>query len=139
PRCQDYGRIFLADNMVVAPSACTPPSIVDQPADVTTCRSGTASFGVSTDGSPVPSRQWEREDTPGVYVPLLDGPTGHGSTITGARESTLMITDVSEADAARYRCVVANDCGSAASNGALLILCSADFNCDAQANSQDFF
>jgi hypothetical protein len=55
-------------------------------------------------------------------VPLNDGPTGHGSTISGAHASTLTITGARTFDAGSYTCSFANICGAATSSAATLIV-----------------
>jgi hypothetical protein len=51
---------------------------------------------------------------------LSDGPTGHGSTISGAHSGTLKITHARTFDAGSYTCTLANVCGSATSSAANL-------------------
>jgi hypothetical protein len=66
-------------------------------------------------------------------VPLSDGPTGHGSTISGAHASTLSITSPKTFDAGSYTCSFANICGAATSNAATLTVnscCDPDIDND---------
>ncbi len=141
PTCQDYGPIFVADNMSVTPGACTPASVAQQPSPASTCRSGAATFSVRAAGTGPLAYQWQRETTPNsnTFVPLADGPTGTGSIISGATTATLTISGVSTADAVRYRCAIANGCGSVTSDVVRLAVCAADFNCSGAVNSQDIF
>jgi hypothetical protein len=139
PSCQDYGTIFLADNMIVTPSPCMAATVSQQPTPVTACNAGNATFVVAGAGTAPFTYQWQRETAPNSYTALADGPTGTGSVISGASSDTLTISGVSGADAGLYRSIVSNSCGSANSNSAQLAVCAADFNCDGLANSQDFF
>jgi hypothetical protein len=139
PTCQDWGPIFLADNMIVTPSACTGAAVTQQPAPVSICYAGTGTLGVAGDGTGPLAYQWEREVTPGTFVAVSNGLTPGGSVVSGSDAATLVIENASAADAGVYRCVVSNDCGSATSDGAVLSVCTADFNCSGAVNSQDFF
>jgi hypothetical protein len=53
-------------------------------------------------------------------VALNDGPTGHGSTISGAHAATLTITGPRTFDAGSYTCSFSNLCGSVTSSAATL-------------------
>jgi autotransporter-associated beta strand protein len=71
---------------------------------------------------------------------LSDGPTGHGSIISGADSATLTIAPAGADDAGAYRCVVLNGCGSAASSTANVTVseCQGDCNGDGQVDLDDF-
>ncbi|MBL9031921.1 MAG: hypothetical protein JNM80_09465 [Phycisphaerae bacterium] len=58
--------------------------------------------------------QWRKNG-----IPLVDGPTGTGSTIVGAT-GNFGILNVSQADAGVYDCVLSNACGSSTSRSATL-------------------
>jgi trimeric autotransporter adhesin len=62
-------------------------------------------------------------------VPLGNGPTPHGSIISGATTAQLSIASVSSDDAGAYTCSVSNSCGSETSFAATLTIgecCAAD-------------
>ncbi|WP_419185798.1 kelch repeat-containing protein [Rohdeia mirabilis] len=61
--------------------------------------------------------QWEKDG-----VPLVDGPTGTGSTISGAFTDTLVVSGVGASDVGDYRLVATNACGSDTSGAASLSL-----------------
>ncbi len=68
--------------------------------------------------------QWRR-----AGVPLVDGPTGSGSTISGSATPTLTLTGLGASDQASYDVLVTNACGTAASASALLTFCYANCDC----------
>lgn len=70
-------------------------------------------------GAPLELR-WERDG-----VPLDDGPTGHGSTLSGTATDTLVLGSTAPQDAGTYRLVAVNPCGSAESAGIVLTVDSA--------------
>jgi T5SS/PEP-CTERM-associated repeat protein len=85
-----------------------PPTITSQPpSSQTVCAGQTASFSVIA--SFASSYQWY---TNGVNI--VDGPTGHGSTYSGANSATLRISNVSTADAVStssgYYCEIWSPC-----------------------------
>lgn len=80
------------------------------------------------------SLRWSKDG-----VPLSDGPTGHGSTLSGTTASTLTIAAFGSADIGQYRCLVGNACGMVQSVASVVSICFADFNCDGTVNSADFF
>jgi hypothetical protein len=110
------------------------PIITAQPADAQGCRAGFVSFSVSAAAAFPLTYQWRKGATD-----LADGPSGTGSVISGALSENLQIHGCTAADAGSYSCAVTDSCGQTLSNPALLSFCSADFNCDGQVNSQDFF
>ena len=72
---------------------------------------------------------WRRDDQS-----LADGPTIHGSVLSGAATPDLTIANVQQQDAGVYHCVIAHPCGNVVSSTATLTLSaacsSADFNND---------
>lgn len=87
-----------------------------QPQDANVTCTGAASYTVTpASGYENLSYQWHRNG-----VELLDGPTPHGSVVSGATTSTLIITTVGIADAGDYHVVVSNTCGETASDAAQL-------------------
>src|SRR5204863_7046926 len=61
------------------------------------------------------SYQWRHDG-----LALTDGPTGSGSSISGAQSESLSITGLTNHDLGTYDCLVSNSCGSSASNSATL-------------------
>jgi hypothetical protein len=80
------------------------PSITTQPANVTACAGGPATFTIVATGTPAPSYQWQKG---GVDIP-------------GANAAAFTIDPVSSADAGTYRCIVTNACGSVTSSNRTL-------------------
>jgi alpha-tubulin suppressor-like RCC1 family protein len=74
-----------------------PPSISGQPAGLTACSGGTASFTVTASGTPPFTYQWKKD----------------GATV-GTNSPTYSITPVSSSHVGVYTCVVANICGAGA-------------------------
>jgi len=109
--------------------------IAPLPASTFACGNGTATFSVTPVGPGPFSYQWRRAATPEATPELLmnDG------NISGADTASLIVLDLTEADAQLYDVVVTNDCGSVTSTASALAVCTADVNCDAFVNSQDFF
>jgi len=89
---------------------CTAPAITAHPQAQDVCIGGTAIFGVGASGSEPLSHQWQKD-----RADLSEG--GHYSGVTSA---TLTVSSADGDDAADYRCVVTNSCGSATSNEAAL-------------------
>lgn len=79
------------------------PQIINQPASITACTGGEASFSINVDG-PITGFQWLRDGVP----------------ISGANANTLVLTDVSVDDAASYSCEIESDCGFTETNAATL-------------------
>jgi Divergent InlB B-repeat domain len=142
--CQDWGPIFMADNMVVT-RTCAAPVILASPTDESACTNGWATFHCYDDGTLPRTYQWQREAAPGSFVNLPEGSTtpwdgggaGVGATVSGTRTAVMTIAAASGeggslgyVHSVRYRCVVTNPCGTIASAGAKLYVNSADFNND---------
>lgn len=113
------------------------PFIEVQPVARANCQQGAAVVRVVTappaSGASAPSYRWRRNG-----VELLNGPTGTGSTLAGVTTTTLTISDANAQDEATYDCVMTNPCGVTTSDGVLLRLCLADFNCDAFVDGFDY-
>ncbi|MFO0859760.1 MAG: hypothetical protein U0570_04325 [Phycisphaerales bacterium] len=69
---------------------------------------------------------------------VVDGPTGSGSTISGAATPTLTILNAQPSDVGDYTITLANSCGTLTSNPATLRLCTGDLNADALVDDADF-
>ncbi len=113
----------------------TVPYISGQPFDVSTCRGGAASFGVTVAVQGGASYQWMLDG-----APIVDGTTWSGSVISGSQSDMLTIDNAQLADVGSYSCVVSNECapGGVTSAIAMLSICAADFNCDATVDFFDY-
>ncbi len=87
-------------------TALVPPSITTQPAAVTTNAGRNVSFTVVAAGTPSPSFQWRKDNTP----------------IDGATSATLTLANVQTADVGSYHVIVTNPADSVASSAATLTL-----------------
>lgn len=150
----NYFSSILSVYLNVVPTQ-VPLSIVQQPVSATVCPTGFQTFSVGVTG-PSPSYQWQRE-TPagsGRYLDLVNGttsgwdgsPPGVGGVVAGATTPVLTISAaiassrwLSTPHAIRYRAVVTNECGSFYTSPVTLSVCRADFNCDDEVDSRDFF
>jgi hypothetical protein len=97
-------------DLIVNPSTF----VTSSPVSKTRCRGTSVTFYVTATGSNL-TYQWQK----GI-IPLGDGATGNGSTISNSLTSAMTITDVALADAGSYRCVVNGDCGVQNSDPAIL-------------------
>lgn len=89
-----------------------------QPVAQTSTCGGSATFTTGAAlGYGTVSFQWRRNG-----APLVNGPTGTGSTIAGATTPTLTITAISGADIADYTCTLTNSCGAATTSVAQLFV-----------------
>lgn len=92
-------------------------SIGTNPLSTSSCSGAQASFTVAATGGSL-TYQWFKGSTQ-----LNNGPTGTGSTISGATSSTLVITNPGSSDAAtNYNVVVTGTCGSPSSTNATLTI-----------------
>jgi hypothetical protein len=104
-----------------------------QPRDVLTCSGGDPEFflGVTNTLAP-PTYRWSKDG-----VELSDGPTGHGSVISGSSSPLLRVESARAQDEGEYTCRAVNGtCGEVASAPARLTVCVAEFDCN---GSLDFF
>jgi uncharacterized repeat protein (TIGR03803 family) len=86
------------------------PSIDTQPASVARLAGTTATFTVDADGV-LPLRYQWRKDSVNL---------SNGGNISGATSSTLMLNNISQADAGAYSVVITNNFGSVVSSNAIL-------------------
>ncbi len=104
--------------VVVSPTQPALPAFTVHPAHTTNAVGATAVFGpVSATNANPNGYTWKKGSTT-----LSDGPTGNGSTISGASTPTLTIAGISGADAGSYFAVASNNGGSVTSNPAILAL-----------------
>ena len=90
-----------------------PPKILAQPESLAVTNGQPAGFEVAVSGSGPISYRWQRN---GSY--LNDGATGWGSTISGAKTASLVITSTTTNDIGAYRVVVTNSVGKVTSSSA---------------------
>jgi hypothetical protein len=88
----------------------TAPSITSHPQPVTKNKGYDAGFSVTATGTPPFTYQWRK----------------NGNNISGATSQTLVVPNVSLADAANYSVVVTNSHGNATSNNAALTVTDTD-------------
>ncbi len=87
------------------------------PEDEVAFAGSVAGFSVAVNGAAPFVYAWRKDG-----LALADGPTGTGSTISGASTSTLIIAQPGSADVGVYDVVVSNDCGAVQSGSANLTL-----------------
>ncbi|MEZ6233772.1 MAG: GC-type dockerin domain-anchored protein [Phycisphaerales bacterium] len=86
-----------------------------QPQDQPLAVGATTQFEALATGRGLLTYQWRKDGTP-----LADGPTPHGSTISGATTPTLTIANTRPQDAGVYELVATGPCGPATSSPASL-------------------
>ncbi|HEY9510618.1 MAG TPA: LamG-like jellyroll fold domain-containing protein [Verrucomicrobiae bacterium] len=97
-----------------------PPTITTQPAALTTTyEHQTVQISAQAFGTGDLFYQWQR-GSGGVYTDVPAGLNGNGSTISGVNSSSLVISNVSQADAGDYILIVTNSVGQAMSDIATL-------------------
>ncbi|QYM77876.1 immunoglobulin domain-containing protein [Horticoccus luteus] len=94
----DAGSITSAPASVAVTTA-TAPAITTQPVAQSVIAGATVTFSVAASGNPAPAYQWSRNSTP----------------LAGATSATLVLTNVTSADAGLYSVVVTNPGGSVGS------------------------
>ncbi len=96
----------------------------------------TVSLTAAGTGSPPFTYQWRRNGSP-----VVNGPTGSGSTISGATTFNLVIVNSRPTDGGLYSCLVTDPCGTQVSSVGrqLTVTCAADYNHDGSINVQDIF
>lgn len=95
----------------------TCPSFAAQPNSIDAWNGTVAGFSVTVAGGAPITCQWRRNGNN-----LSDGPTGTGSTITGATTTVLTINSPGVTDEGTYDCVATNACGSTTSDPATLTI-----------------
>jgi hypothetical protein len=95
------------------------------PPNRTICPSGPTTLMAFFVADPAPSSyRWHKSG-----IPLNNGPTGSGSTLSGADTPVLTITAAGPADIGQYFCRAVNTCGSADSSTSVLSECYANCDC----------
>jgi len=147
PTCQDWGPIFLADNMLVT-LACGAPTVSQQPASDATCTYGASNFLVVASGTLPINYQWQAELDPGIWTDVIDGDLTHNGhilgTVLGAATDWMQIGNLGQFRADRpslnLRCNLTNTCGSSASAAATLTVFptgTGDANADGVIDGRD--
>ncbi|HZW08052.1 MAG TPA: immunoglobulin domain-containing protein, partial [Phycisphaerales bacterium] len=93
------------------------PTFYDQPDEQTVCDRQDAVFTIAAVSSNAMTYRWKRNN-----VPLVDGPTPHGSTIVGAALPMLRVQQSTYQDEGIYTCTATNTCTAVTSDGARLII-----------------
>ncbi|MBX7106584.1 MAG: immunoglobulin domain-containing protein [Gemmataceae bacterium] len=116
----------------------SPAKILESPYSQGACFGNTVYLSVNASGEGSVSYSWRKGGQA-----LSDGPTPHGSVISGSSTSVLTITNVRPEDMGMapegvYDCHVYNGCGSELSGGATLGECRADLDCSGFVDTDDF-
>ena len=152
--CNATGRTSVSISYLCLGPPCE-PTITQQPASVSTCPSGAATFSVgaaaASGGSPFAYLwQWLPIGVPD-WTNILDGvntdpATGLPAfTGSGSATDTVVVTNTVGASAStqpsrrEVRVVVANPCGSITSSAATWTICPADFDCSGAIGIPDIF
>lgn len=110
------------------------PIVIAPPLDASPCPGGTLRMRVVAAGSGPLTYQWMSETTPGVFVPVTDGPAESGGVVSGATTPTLTKTQMSGQDTTRLVLVVTNACGTSYTTAPISVVvpscsgCPADFD-----------
>jgi hypothetical protein len=80
-----------------------------------------ATFTVGLSGNPPVGGYWLKQVN-GTFVPLIDGPTGYGSIVSGSQTTSLTITNLFTADGTNYQFMATNAIGSSSSPSGMLIV-----------------
>jgi hypothetical protein len=117
---------------ILNPTNCAGPNLTSQPTSASPIHLGSAVFSVAATAGGGPfAYQWRH-----AGLPLTDA-LGH---IYGANTANLTITNADNADAGGYDCVIANGCGTATSDPAMLTIqthCPADLDNGTGAGTPD--
>ncbi len=99
--------------------ASQPPTVTANPASKVAFVGHPVQFTVTADSYVVPTYQWQAGPVGGPYTNLQNG-----GVITGATNSTLILTNATAYDSAEFQVVVSNPAGSATSSPATLTVVS---------------
>lgn len=114
---------------------CSPtgePWIAWQPDDQRILPGASAILASAAADGYVVNFQWYKDGSA-----LSDGPTPHGSVVSGSHEAFLTVLGCRLQDEGHYWCVISNACGTPESRHAQLDVCVADVNSDGFVNGDD--
>lgn len=117
-------------SLIITAASGTFPVLTESPTD--TSATPNALFHAAAAPSNA-ALQWKRNN-----IALANGPTGSGSTISGATTPTLTILNAQPSDVGAYTISLTNSCGTLTSNPAQLRLCTGDLNSDGMVDDADF-
>ncbi|MBK8914243.1 MAG: hypothetical protein IPM64_06510 [Phycisphaerales bacterium] len=92
---------------LTGPIGCVAPFVSVNPANVEFSRCTSFIMNAGGGGTLPLTYQWYKDGNP-----LSDGPTGTGSSITGATTTQLRITLINPTDAGSYYCEITGNCGT---------------------------
>jgi len=137
-----------SDNVAVLLNTTPSPVISQQPASVSTCPYGTATFSITATGTGPFTYQWQWQPAgpTTAWAALSDGINNNTQgtpafDVSGATTPTMNISSISGLGG-NFRCLITNFCGSVTSNEATLTICRcldcpADFNQDSGVDGSD--
>src|SRR6267154_5653699 len=120
--------ILVALVRVADAQLCLPPIISTQPIGVSVCNGGVTTFAIVAVGLNL-NYQWQVDRGSGYTN------CSNGTTYSGALTSVLHVTTAVNMNGNRYRCVVANSCGSLTSGSCILTLLSPNVTISASPSS----
>jgi hypothetical protein len=142
-----------SDTSLCATVTIADPATVTDPASTTACPGSTPVFSVTTGGTAPVGVQWQITDDNAIggWADLSNGTLIRGGqpvfTVAGATSASLQLSDWRQeaydtafaAGSPQFRAMATNTCLNVASNVATLTLCSTDFNCSGNVDSDDLF
>lgn len=120
-----FDKVLSQDQILALLTAASglsnfPPTIVIQPvASTTVFEHQTVQLSAQASGTGTLSYRWER-GVGGAYSPVPNGSTGNGSAFSGGTTPTLVISNISSADAMDYVLTVSNAFGGTISSVATI-------------------
>ncbi|MBI1189992.1 MAG: hypothetical protein GC200_04830 [Tepidisphaera sp.] len=93
-------------------------NITQQPQSASLITGDSYAFVIAANADRAISYQWTRDGSP-----VGDGPTGNGSTLSGATSPTLNLTNAQAGDSGRYACIISTECGQTGTDQATLTVC----------------
>ncbi|MFZ4574177.1 MAG: immunoglobulin domain-containing protein [Phycisphaerales bacterium] len=101
---------------------CEAPGVTVQPASIgRVCMNGSFSLEAVTTGSTAQTYLWSKD----------------GSPVENGTERILNVTSANGSDEGEYTCTVTNACGQATSLGAVVSVCTGDFDCSGASDADD--
>jgi hypothetical protein len=109
------GSVTNSINLVVL----DPQITVQPPATVDEVSGSSVTFSVTAAGSAPLTYQWTESGSP-----LVNGPTGSGSAISGAKSGSLTISNLSASDSGAYAVIVSNEFGASVTSSNVVLTVS---------------